>query len=604
MSPADGRYWFEIGCISAVDVDGFEPGLIWALERSLAISPADEAATRELLRLELRVNGVASAINRLHYDELVSHSYESIGLLASALMEHGSTAEAIRFFQRCIVIAPSRPEAFDQLGQLLSGSGDFSAASKLYGFLCRLSPTDDDARSRYLLCDFRSGSLSAFRELISLGAASAKLPVLLNVGLAYLDEQVFDEAITTFSKAIALYPGSPDAWSKLVIPMFLINRTDAARQLATRALDIDATWLEAIVNLGRVLEAHCDYGSAIFQYEKALRLRPSLTEPRFNASTCYLGLGDFERGWKYYSARWGCNSVVRYGRDSKSVPLVSRKPHLDEAHPAGRVLVWTEQGIGDEIMFCSLLPELQDQVSQLIIQCDDRLVPLFRRSFLGADVLGRSKSIPEARYDSHIPMGDLGGRFRRNADKFNGRGKAFLYPDLTRVMVYKNLFSSCDKPLIGISWRSGSYQNGALRSVCVDKLVSVLGSFGVRLLCLQYGRDTFHEVRACQDRTGIEISLINELDLTVDIDGVAAAVRACDLVVSVGNTVAHLAAACGTPTWLLAAKGTSWRWMFSGERTPWYEAVRIFRQLEIGQWDETLINLEREFDRYLKTSNF
>jgi ADP-heptose:LPS heptosyltransferase len=264
--------------------------------------------------------------------------------------------------------------------------------------------------------------------------------------------------------------------------------------------------------------------------------------------------------------------------------------------------VWTEQGIGDEIMFCSLLPELQDQVSQLIIQCDDRLVPLFKRSFPTADVLGRSAAISENQYDTHIPMGDLGSRFRQNADKFKGRGNAFLRPDENRAKTYKTLLENYDKPIIGISWRSGSHHNGTLRSVCVERLASVLGSFGVTLLCLQYGENTSTQVDACRNRTGVEIKLLKDLDLTHDLDGVAAAICACDLVVSVGNTVAHLSAACGVPTWLLAAQAASWRWMFSGDRTPWYNAVRIFRQAELGQWDYTFSDLEREFAGYLKTS--
>jgi hypothetical protein len=86
----------------------------------------------------------------------------------------------------------------------------------------------------------------------------------------------------------------------------------------------------------------------------------------------------------------------------------------------------------------------------------------------------------------------------------------------------------------------------------------------------------------------------------MDIDGVAAAAVACDLVVSVGNSVAHIAAACGCQTWLLASVGASWRWMFEGERTPWYDSVRIFRQKKLGDWDVVLEQLSAALDAKLR----
>jgi ADP-heptose:LPS heptosyltransferase len=106
-------------------------------------------------------------------------------------------------------------------------------------------------------------------------------------------------------------------------------------------------------------------------------------------------------------------------------------------------------------------------------------------------------------------------------------------------------------------------------------------------------------VSAFTKHAGLAIDLLDGLDLTDDLDGVAAAAAACDVVVSIGNAVSHLAAACGVPTWLLAPVGGSWRWMFEGTRTPWYDSVRIYRQPTPGDWDTPLAQLSRDLDGLL-----
>ena len=600
ISPDDGRLWFSLGTIAAT----FEPSIGYCLHsslfKSLTISPRDEAATRTILRLHVRLFGPASAVGLHARHDLLSRSYESTGVLGVALLDAGDVSGAIDLFQRCLVTAPERREAAERLGQIFADMGRYGDAAAMFSLECRIDPANDEARSRWLLSRFREGELQCYHDLLLVAETGGNLQSRLNAGMAAVDRQLWDEANRLMSKALATFPGSSDAWSKSAIPLILNGDLLIAQKHVNRSLSIDAMCLEARVNLGRILEALGQIRAAITEYEAALQLRPGLPEPRLNAASCHLGLAQFDVGWEYYAARWASRSIVNYSRYSMSRYLPTSRPRL--THPAAdlRVLVWTEQGIGDEIMFSSMFSELADQTRQVIATVDDRLISLFKRSFREIRFFGRSERVPESLYDFQLPVGDLGSLFRRSIRDFEGRGTAFLTPDTSRVNEYRSCLRESRKFVVGISWYSTSPNTGSVRSVSLQRLISTLDRPQLKFVCLQYGKDVADEIRVVRDRTGIDVQLVPNLDPTMDIDGVAAAAVACDLVVSVGNSVAHIAAACGCPTWLLASVGASWRWMFEGERTPWYDSVRIFRQKKLGDWDVVLEQLSAALDAKLR----
>ena len=602
QAPGDGRAWFDISrqlLSASTSRDLNMRGL--ALKRSLRVTPRDEAASRELLREVLRLDGVSAARELLAEENTVSNSYMAVGSLAVAMIEAGETAAAVLLLKRCIIQSPEKREAPECLGQVFLDLGDFEQAVRLFRAASFAEPANLAMRSQWALARYRSGDHEALADLLAIAVSGDALLPWLNVGMAAVDGQRFTSAETAMSKAIALYPGSSEAWSKAAIPVILGGEFVAARARVVRSLLIDPNWLEARVNLGRTLEGLGLFREAVVAYEAALQLRTSLPEPRLNAATCYLGLGEFERGWEYYSARWRAQSVVNYGRDTVSQYLSTQKPHLSFANANCRLFVWTEQGVGDEIMFASMLNEARAESSELIVKVDDRLVPLFARSFPGVRCVGRGQIVSEDSYDAHLPMGDLGGRFRRALASFVNRGGPFLVPDPQRARSYRSLLHRTNQLVVGISWRSANPNTGRARSLDVERLTRVLNRTHVKLVCLQYGKEVSTDVRGVTERTGLAIDLIDNLDLTRDLDGVAAAASACDLVVSIGNAVAHLAAACGVRTWLLAPVGGSWRWMFEGERTPWYDSVRVYRQPAPGDWDAPLMELSRDLDALLGT---
>jgi hypothetical protein len=246
------------------------------------------------------------------------------------------------------------------------------------------------------------------------------------------------------------------------------------------------------------------------------------------------------------------------------------------------VLVWAEQGVGDEVMFGSMLGEFRGHVGKLLVQLDRRLIPLFKRS-LPDDVefFERGTVVPEDRYDSHIAIGSLGQYLRPTLESFEGKGGKYLWADPERIQAMREWLSVKEgERVIGLSWRSSNPETGAARSLALKDLVKSLQAPGVRFVNLQYG-DVSAEIEALERDEGITVLQCPGLDTTDDLDGLAALIEACDEVVSIGNATAHLAGALGKKTTVLLPKARSWRWSVVGDCCPWYESIHFTGNLAL-----------------------
>jgi hypothetical protein len=249
------------------------------------------------------------------------------------------------------------------------------------------------------------------------------------------------------------------------------------------------------------------------------------------------------------------------------------------------LLVWAEQGVGDEIMFGTMLGEVRERCERLLVQADRRLLPLLRRSFgEGVDFYPRGEVVAESLYDEQVAMGSLGRFLRRSRESFAGRGGAYLKVDEGRRDRYRReLGGDRGEVLCGLSWRSANPETGAARSLELRELVGALRRPGVRFVNLQYG-DVSEELEAVERELGERVLQCGEVDNREDLDGLASLMGACDVVVSVGNATAHLCGAIGQRGWVLLPYVAGWRWMTEGERSLWYDSLQLCRQPAIGSW--------------------
>jgi tetratricopeptide (TPR) repeat protein len=365
--------------------------------------------------------------------------------------------------------------------------------------------------------------------------------------------------------------------------------------LLRRALEVAPESGDARANLAWL---RCERGA----YEEGFRLfdeqvarAPEDHELRLMRAVARLKRGDFAAGWDEYEARFAS-------------PLATRRPYafpLWDGSPRqeGALLVYGEQGLGDQIMFASCLPELLTRVPDCIVECNPRLGRLFERSFPGARVVTAAQDDPapawlaepgsmRARIRAQVPIGSLPRWFRRSAADFP-RHADFLRADPARVQEWrKRLAAYGAGPRIGVSWRGGTASSRrGLRSLELAQLAPVLADVPATWVSLQY-TDCRAELAGLAQRHGVTIHHWQEaID---DYDETAALVAALDAVVTVCTALVHLSGGLGQRTLVLVPYAAEWRYGAAGEAMPWYPSVRLLRQRSPGGWADLLERVKDE----------
>ena len=297
-------------------------------------------------------------------------------------------------------------------------------------------------------------------------------------------------------------------------------------------------------------------------------------------ATALLKQERFTEGWPFYEARLN-NFFQNNERLLPDLPVWNGSEGED-------LFIWSEEGAGDVAMFASVLPQIMQASASATLMVEARFHELFRRSFGSALTLISQADIARVtgqnRFSARASMATCMKYFRQTSTDFSYSDAGYLLPDKQRAAQYRNalLAASDNLPLIAISWRSFSEENGEARSISLAQLLAALPLNGVRAVSLQYGSvdAELSDARA----QGFEVLEVPELDTTQDIEGVVAAMSACDYVVSIDNTAAHLAGALGMRQAVLLPYCGNWRWGHGRSTSLLYSQTTILQQAHFGDW--------------------
>ncbi len=322
-------------------------------------------------------------------------------------------------------------------------------------------------------------------------------------------------------------------------------------------------------------------------FEDALAGEPGNAAAHAGLALVLLGGGDFSRGWDEYEWR------LRTGFDRPprgDMPFASCG---GERLAGERVLVASEQGIGDEIMFASCIPDLIPEAARCVLECSGRLAPLFARSFPAAQVIARNRAAWPARdqtglIDCGIWAGSLPRIYRRSAAAFPGL--PYLHADDLAVLSWRAQLEALGARLrVGIAWSGGLPETArAQRSLALDALAPLFELKDVAFVSLEL-MDRSAEAEAVCARGGAPLK--HWRGVAADPDRLAALIGALDLVISVPNAAAHLAGALGSEIWVLVAGAPTWRYLWEGERVPWYASMRVLRRPEGTMLEDWIASL-------------
>ena len=314
-----------------------------------------------------------------------------------------------------------------------------------------------------------------------------------------------------------------------------------------------------------------------------------------NLSLFHLSLGHFAEGWDLYEHRWAA-MIGKWHRRPYPQPLWNGEP-ID-----GVLLVWGEQGLGDQILHAGLIEELNGYANSLVVEVEPRLVQLFARSFPRVRVVGQQPQLYDGRLDAHLPMGSLGKYFRSSWEAFPRRQRGYLVADDTIAKSLRQRLATDSRIVVGLSWRSVNPAFGRSKSARLIDFASVLRRPGCRFIDLQYG-DTLEERQAVSYDIGVVVERLDDVDNTNDIDALAALITACDIVVTVSNTTAHLAGALGKPTWVMVPYGHAgiWYWFKQKSDSPWYPHVRVKYQTSNQSWADLIATTIEEISALIES---
>jgi len=383
-----------------------------------------------------------------------------------------------------------------------------------------------------------------------------------------------------------------EGWMARADSLANLGRQQDAYNCYQVAMRDGAVAFEALVKIGLMLAQLGHGGPAIQAFDAALSLNPEATEPRYQRGVLRLALGDFAQGWDDYEARWRSDRFLAGGRGIVPRPLVTMLAlnPSSETLAGRRVLVMGEQGVGDQLMFASMIPDLARTAASVECVCEPRLVRLLSASFEGVSVLApRDAKIDTDLIDTLLAMGSLGSAFRRDPKAFPGAPYLRPRPEV-RERWAERLGPKTRRLRVGVSWRGGvAATRTHARSLSLQQLSPVLDLADCEFVSLQYG-DVAAEVAAFNAGRDNPIRVFprEEIDDFEDLAGLAANL---DLVVSVQTALVHLCGAIGQTCLTLVPHTPEWRYGASGPTMPWYGSVRLFRQQQHGAWGPAIADV-------------
>jgi len=498
-----------------------------ALERSLALKPSPEIR-----------NDLATALTRLA-SEKDKEEWKTTGQYDDELLQLADRAAQVH---------PGVVWTWRNLGRRLRDAGQWEAAEASLRKALEINPSDGEAN--------------------------------LLIGSVLCDLERPEEAESHFLKVLEKDSTDTGALAGLGAALRMKGNIEGAIDVYRRSLSINAGDFNTLYNLANALHDSGQTAEAISAASRAIELDPSSKAVRYSRGLMRLVAGDFAGGWADCAARW--SDVPRVVKQRPHVPLWDGRP-VD-----GSVFIAGEQGIGDEILFATMIPDAVALQPRIILEVEPRLVTLMRRSFPMIEVVPSPASqdevvdLPEVTHQTH--MGELGRFFRRSLADFDSQ-QAYLAADRVRVGSLREKYAaaSTGRPTVGISWMSKRKRMSKAKSLELRQLMPVFSNVDALFVDIQYG-DTAEERRLLEADSGYSILHDSSIDSMLDLDGFAAQVAALDAVLTTSNSAAHFAGALGVPTWLIPPPPNAafWYWAHTGERSLWYPSVRVLPRRDVG----------------------
>jgi tetratricopeptide (TPR) repeat protein len=578
--------------------------------------------------------------------EVDSKNFDALHLMAIILVKQEKLDEAIKYYDRALKLNTKNFELYSNKASCLRQLKLYDQSLANYDLALQLSPDNAitwrnkanllreiNKNSEAEVCENQANKLGEItpidfyikgnvhlkdnqfqKAIFCFNQALERNPhlidALINRGAAYEKINNFKEALDNYDQVLKIRPEFPQILTNKAAVLSKLRRPKEALFFVNQALQLDPKYIPAWCNQAVIFEelgmledsiGSCDHAlsidpsneiaysnkasslknlnrfdEALENCNKAIELKPTFYTPIYNKALLNLHLKNYEQGWFDYDARVNLGRV-NYGISIKNLPIWN-------SDPCESLLIYAEEGIGDEIFYARMLNKLGSGIKKITVQVDKRLIPVMKRSFPHIFFQPRGSKVDEKIYDAQIAIGSLPKVLEVNPALDKERPYLLHNVSLTKKIREFSLF---EKNLVcGVSWRSNE-KNGT-KNINLKDLEPIISSSTCQFINLQYG-DIQSELDQLDKNLNNKLNLIDDVDLFNDIEGLFSLVGACDFIVTTSNITAHVAGAIGKECYLLApySQGRIWYWHQEKVST-WYPSIQIFSQSKSLDWSQAI----------------
>ncbi len=477
--------------------------------------------------------------------------------------------DGLSWLSQSNLLDPDQIEVHYNLSIIHEQKKDYKSALNHLSKSLELNPKHPDSlynRANILeTLGFYEAALLDIQELIKLdqSANTYNLFGLIEHGL-----KNYPHALKLFNQSLELDSQNIEVLNNLAITYKNKKDHTHAKNTLIKALELNPNIPLTLNNLGLIFEETNQLDEAIKYYQKSQQLDHNPANSH-NLGLAQLKTQDFNNGWSNYESRWEIDSF-------KKKLIATKKPRWNKEKCAS-ILIWGEQGIGDEILYTSMINDLAGYCQKIYYAClNHKILSLFQRSYKSIQVLSMDDITDDDFFEFHIPVASLGQFFRSSHNSFPALNQSIV----ADKKIIDKFQLNTDLPLIGMSWRSNAGEEKNINLSEFEPLAN--GRF--ELVNLQY-QITGKEKKALE---AMNIKHQHDFDLFNDLEATCALIDCCDYIVTSSNINAHIAGALSKPTFLLSAKGVKQfhYWCSPTNRSLWYPSVQIVHQSKASDWHQ------------------
>jgi len=503
----------------------------------------------------------------------VPHLHNTHGVILEAL---GRYDEAIAAQQRAVTLQPDYGEAWVNLAITLQLTGALDPAVAACQEALKINPQSSAAFYTLGSCRFAQEqydqAIDAFQQCIRICPEHVDATNQMGMALAALER--YDEAIPYYRKALSYDSEPAEFYNNLGIALRKTGQHAEAVAHYQQALERDPASAVTHYNLANALQEMGVLERALHHFDRALALDPDYADAHWNRGLCHLLHGDFTSGWQGYL--WRTRALPA----QDLFPHVYTQPAWDGSSFAGqRLLVHSEQGLGDTLQFARYLPLVKQRGGTVLVETWPELVALVQ-SIPDVDTVHAISHEPlaESQFELCASIMDL-PRLMGTTVATVPAEVPYLQIDPERLRHWQARLQHPELT-VGLVWAGRpTHGNDKNRSCHLCDFLPLLDIPGLRFYGLQKG-PAAAQIKELPTARSLE----NLADAFDDLMDAGAAISALDLIISVDTALAHLAGGLGKTVWTLLPHAPDWRWMRDRNDSPWYPTMRLIRQSQPGDW--------------------